>query len=158
MINTPKANELNRSYVGNSIEDLENDAIYLVHDSSVDHSIYSLKYCFAFLEDGIFAVDGDSDNVQLRYINEDSTKYAYFLLVKDMLENNDSEFILNKGDVNEYWVANYQICESVIYKVTWNEEDCEHEWNEATIKECKWVLKQAEKSIEMVKKWNESRK
>ena len=82
----------------------------------------------------------------------------YFSLIKDMLENNDSEFILNKGDVNEYWVANYQICESVIYKVTWNEEDCEHEWNEATIKECKWVLKQAEKSIEMVKKWNESRK
>ena len=63
----------------------------------------------------------------------------YFSLIKDMLENNDSEFILNKGDVNEYWVANYQICESVIYKVTWNEEDCEHEWNEATIKECKWV-------------------
>jgi hypothetical protein len=82
----------------------------------------------------------------------------YFSLVKDMLENNDNEFILHRGKINEYWVANYQICEEVIYKYTWNEELCEHESEEATLEECQWVLDQAEKTIEMIKEWKESRK
>jgi hypothetical protein len=82
----------------------------------------------------------------------------YFSLVKDMLENNDNEFILHKGSINEYWVANYQICESEIYRVTWNEDLCEHEFKEATLKQCEWVLEQACKSIEMIKKWKEGRK
>ena len=82
----------------------------------------------------------------------------YFSLVKDMLENNDNEFILHKGSINEYWVANYQICENVIYKVTWNEELYEHEFEEATLSECEWVLEQAKGTIEDVKKWKERTK
>lgn len=127
---------------------LESEMFYQVFDGSIE---------YVWTEQGIFSVKGWDDDLDLTELDEDESKEAYFLLVKDMLEKNDSEFILHKGSINEYWVGNYQICDSVIYKVTWNEEDCEHEFEEATLNECEWVLKQAEKSIEMVKKWNEGR-
>ena len=155
MINTPSQRWSSHNYYDESASEgynrnqLNEDLYFQVFDGSTE---------YVWTKEGIFSVSGWDDDLQLTELDEDESKQAYFSLIKDMLENNDNEFILHKGSVNEYWVANYQICELVIYKFTWNEELCEHEVEEATLKECEWVLEQASKSIEMVKEWKERTK
>lgn len=155
MINTPSQRWSSHNYyTESSSEGYERSQL----ESEMIHQVFDGNAEYVWTEEGIFSVKGWDDDLDLTELDEDESKEAYFLLVKDLLEKNDNEFILHKGEINEYWVANYQICEETINKVTWNEELCEHEFEEATLDECKWVLKQAEKSIEMVEKWNESRK
>ena len=155
MINTPSQRWSSHNYYDNSASEgyhrsqLDEDIYFQVFDKSTE---------YVWTKEGIFSVSGWDDDLQLTELDEDESKQAYFSLIKDMLENNDNEFILHKGSINEYWVANYQICENVIYKVTWNEELYEHEFEEATLSECEWVLEQAKGTIEDVKKWKERTK
>jgi len=155
MINTPSQRWSSHNYYDESPSNgydrnqLNDEYYYQVFDGNTE---------YVWKEDGVFSVSGWDDDLDLIELGEDESKQAYFVLVKDMLENNDNEFILHKGEINEYWVANYQICEDAINKVTWNEELCEHEFEEATLDECQWVLEQADKTIEDVKKWKERTK
>ena len=153
--NTPSQRWSSHNYYDESASEgydrnqLNEDLYYQVFDESTE---------YVWTKEGIFSVSGWDDDLELSKLDDYESKQAYLILVKDMLENNYNEFILHKGKINEYWVANYQICEEVIYKVTWNEEICEHLFKEATLDECQWVLLQAFKSIEDVKKWKERTK
>lgn len=155
MINTPSQRFSSHNYYTES----SSDDCYNRNDleSVMTHQVFDGAIEYVWTEQGIFSVKGWDDDLDLTELDEDESKEAYFILVKDMLEKNDNEFILHKGSINEYWLANFQISEETIKKVSWDEELCEHEFEEATLKECEWVLGQAIKSIEMVKKWNEGK-
>ncbi len=155
MINTPSQRFSSHNYYDESPSNgydrnqLNEEYYYQVFDGNTE---------YVWKEDGIFSVSGWDGDLDLTELDEEESKEAYFVLVKQTLENDENEFICHKGEINEYWVANYQICEERIYKVTWNEEDCCHDYEEATPKECEWVLDQANASIENCKAYREGRK